>query len=81
DAWLEQLQASNLAIREHEYTPLADIQRWAGRAGEALFDTLLAFENYPVAEVLQAAGDGPRFGVPQSHEQPHYALTLSVGMG
>ncbi|BBH45218.1 non-ribosomal peptide synthetase [Pseudomonas sp. KU43P] len=81
DDWLEQLQAGNLAIREHEYTPLADIQRWAGRAGEALFDTLLAFENYPVAEVLQATGDGPRFGVPQSHEQPHYALTLSVGMG
>jgi len=81
DDWLAQLQASNLAIREHEYTPLADIQRWAGRAGEALFDTLLAFENYPVAEVLQAAGDGPRFGVPESHEQPHYALTLSVGMG
>ncbi|MFJ4396928.1 amino acid adenylation domain-containing protein [Pseudomonas sp. NPDC089396] len=81
DDWLAQLQASNLAIREHEYTPLADIQRWAGRAGEALFDTLLAFENYPVTEVLQAAGDGPRFGVPESHEQPHYALTLSVGMG
>ncbi|WP_414157498.1 amino acid adenylation domain-containing protein [Pseudomonas sp. BNK-15] len=81
DDWLQQLQASNLALREHEYTPLADIQRWAGRAGEALFDTLLAFENYPVAEVLQGGGDGPRFGVPASHEQPHYALTLSVGMG
>jgi len=81
DDWLQQLQASNLAIREHEYTPLADIQRWAGRAGDALFDTLLAFENYPVAEVLQGAGDGPRFGVPDSHEQPHYALTLSVAMG
>ena len=29
--WLQQVQGQNLALREFEYTPLADIQRW-GRA-------------------------------------------------
>jgi non-ribosomal peptide synthetase component F len=44
-------------LRDFEHTPLADIQRWAGQGGEALFDNILVFENYPIAEALsQAAG-------------------------
>ncbi|MFD2837137.1 condensation domain-containing protein [Azotobacter vinelandii] len=51
--WLGQVQAQNLGLREHEHTPLYEIQRWAGLGGEALFDSLLVFENYPIAEALQ----------------------------
>src|SRR5690606_31443626 len=29
--WLQHLQEYNLALREHEHTPLSDIQRWAGQ--------------------------------------------------
>ncbi|SFW40961.1 condensation domain-containing protein, partial [Nitrosovibrio sp. Nv17] len=58
DDWLQALQAQNLALREHEHTPLYDIQRWAGQAGQGLFDTLLVFENYPVDSALQAATPG-----------------------
>ncbi|NIE76381.1 amino acid adenylation domain-containing protein [Pantoea sp. Ap-967] len=80
--WLEHVQLYNLAVREHEYTPLADIQRWAGHAGEALFDTLLVFENYPVEQVLeQSAADGLRFGVVSNLEQTHYPLTLMLTLG
>jgi non-ribosomal peptide synthetase component F len=32
DQWLQQLQAYNTDIREFSHAPLADIQRWAGRA-------------------------------------------------
>ncbi|WP_240338251.1 condensation domain-containing protein, partial [Pseudomonas syringae] len=39
--WVQQVQAKNLALREHEHTPLYDIQRWARNSGEALFDTIL----------------------------------------
>ncbi|SNT56748.1 non-ribosomal peptide synthase domain TIGR01720/amino acid adenylation domain-containing protein, partial [Pseudomonas delhiensis] len=79
--WLAALQAQNLALREHEHTPLYDIQRWAGLGGEALFDSILVFENYPVAEALGQAPAGLRFGEPTSHEQTNYPLTLLVDMG
>ncbi|VVO90666.1 Linear gramicidin synthase subunit B [Pseudomonas fluorescens] len=79
--WLQQVQAQNLLLREQEHTPLFDIQRWAGQSGEALFDNILVFENYPIAEALQqAASDDLRFGDVERHEQTNYALTLMVNL-
>ena len=51
--WLRALQADNLALRDHEHAPLPDIQRWAGRAGQALFDSIIVFENHPVDRTLR----------------------------
>ncbi len=80
-ALFAQLQAHNLALREHEHTPLFDIQRWAGQGGDSLFDTLLVFENYPVAEALQqGAADGLQFGAMATREQTSVPLTLLVGV-
>ncbi|MCP6133413.1 condensation domain-containing protein, partial [Klebsiella pneumoniae] len=80
--WLAQLQAQNLSLREHEHTPLYEVQRWAGRAGESLFDTLLVFENYPVAEALQqGAPAGLEFGQVHTREQTNYPMTLAVTLG
>ncbi|CRL51460.1 non-ribosomal peptide synthetase [Pseudomonas sp. URMO17WK12:I11] len=77
--WLTRLQAQNLQLREHEFTALGDIQRWAGRAGEPLFDSLLVFENFPVAEALQrGAPAGLSFSVPQNHERTNFPLTLAA---
>ncbi|MGZ7457996.1 non-ribosomal peptide synthase/polyketide synthase [Pseudomonas sp. Ma2-10] len=77
--WLSRLQAQNLELREHEFTALGDIQRWAGRAGEPLFDSLLVFENFPVAEALQhGAPAGLSFQVPQNHERTNFPLTLAA---
>ncbi|WP_434707697.1 non-ribosomal peptide synthase/polyketide synthase [Pseudomonas sp. R1-1] len=77
--WLQSVQAQNLALREHEHTPLFDIQRWAARNGEALFDNILVFENYPVSEALaQGAPQELRFGEIANHEQTNYPLTLLV---
>ncbi|MDG9812206.1 amino acid adenylation domain-containing protein, partial [Pseudomonas juntendi] len=79
--WLDDLQALNLRIREHEHTPLFDIQRWAGQGGDALFDSLLVFENYPVAEALERGSpSGLRFGPVRTQEQSNYPLTLVVGL-
>ncbi|WP_254926100.1 non-ribosomal peptide synthetase [Bordetella genomosp. 11] len=78
-SWLRDLQASNVAAREHEHTPLYDIQRWAGQGGQALFDTLVVFENYPVDEALgQSRLDGLRFSGLVNREQTSYPLTLVV---
>ncbi len=79
--WLQQVQAQNLLLREQEHTPLFDIQRWAGQSGEALFDNILVFENYPIAEALQqAASDDLRFGEVDRYEQTNYPLTLMVNL-
>ncbi|RCL26006.1 non-ribosomal peptide synthetase, partial [Pseudomonas sp. AFG_SD02_1510_Pfu_092] len=80
--WIGQVQAGNLALREFEHTPLYDVQRWAGQGGDALFDSILVFENYPVAEALQqGAPGGLRFGDVAVQEQTSYPLTLLVELG
>ncbi|ERO64923.1 non-ribosomal peptide synthetase, partial [Pseudomonas piscis] len=79
--WLQDVQERNLALREHEHTALYDIQRWASQGGEALFDNILVFENYPVSKALEQGGSGIGFGVPQAHEQTSYPLTLLVDLG
>ncbi|USS54776.1 non-ribosomal peptide synthase/polyketide synthase [Pseudomonas kermanshahensis] len=80
--WISQVQACNLAVREFEHTPLYDVQRWAGQGGDALFDSILVFENYPVSEALQqGAPGGLRFGDVAVQEQTNYPLTLVVELG
>ncbi|MGF3025433.1 amino acid adenylation domain-containing protein, partial [Methylobacterium aquaticum] len=72
--WLRSLQDRNLALREHEHTPLGAIQRWAGRPGQPLFDVLLVFENYPVDAVLSGAA----FSDLSHLNLTNYPLTLSI---
>ncbi|QXH49541.1 amino acid adenylation domain-containing protein [Pseudomonas fakonensis] len=79
--WLRSLQAGNLAMREHEHTPLYDIQRWVGQGGEALFDHILVFENFPMAEALQEGGGALSFGTVHQHERTSYPLTIAAGVG
>ncbi|KQQ61684.1 hypothetical protein ASF84_28070 [Pseudomonas sp. Leaf127] len=77
--WLQSLQAQNLALREHEYTPLYDVQRWAGKSGEALFDTLLMFDNYPVSEALEkGAAHDLVFENMNEHGQTSYGLVVAA---
>ncbi|MFM0205991.1 amino acid adenylation domain-containing protein, partial [Paraburkholderia sediminicola] len=77
-AWLAGLQQINSAMREHEQTPLAQVQRWSARTGDALFDSLLVFENYPVDEALSSSDDLFTIDVLDSIERTHYPLTLTI---
>ena len=82
DAWLAQVQQLNLDLREHEHTPLYDIQRWLGYSGRGLFDHVLVFENYPVSEALQqGAPAGVSFANARATEQSSYPLMLMVNLG
>ncbi|MHC1548037.1 amino acid adenylation domain-containing protein [Phyllobacterium sp. K27] len=74
--WLRDLQARNTELRAYEHTPLADLQQWTGRTGDALFDTLVVFENYPVDQHL-VRGDGA-FAVKDLVEHTHYPLALRI---
>jgi amino acid adenylation domain-containing protein/non-ribosomal peptide synthase protein (TIGR01720 family) len=80
--WLRALQDEALALREHGHVPLYTLQRWAGAGSEGLFDSLLVYENYPVAQALKAASQaGLRFGEAGVREQTHYAMTVLVHPG
>ena len=76
-AWLAALQGQQAELREYEYSPLVDVQRWSGvQGGRPLFDTLVVFENTPRSEppgmqersleVLNVRGFGSRTGYPLS---------------
>ncbi|MER5502748.1 amino acid adenylation domain-containing protein [Streptomyces sp. NPDC002561] len=46
--WLRTLQEGHVELRQYEYSSLADIQRWSAIPGpDALFRSILVFENYP----------------------------------
>ncbi|OOQ43881.1 non-ribosomal peptide synthetase [Pseudomonas fluorescens] len=80
--WIDEVQALNLKLREVEYTPLADVQRWAGHSGEALFDTLLVFENYPVAQALEEGNASAlKFSGISNHDQTSFPLAIAAELG
>jgi len=80
--WIDEVQALNLKLREVEYTPLADVQRWAGHSGEALFDTLLVFENYPVAQALEEGNASTlKFSGISNHDQTSFPLAIAAELG
>ncbi|NSX13681.1 amino acid adenylation domain-containing protein [Cupriavidus taiwanensis] len=74
--WLREVQALNLALREHEHTPLYNIQRWAGHSGQALFDSIVVFENYPVDAALRRAPAGLSFSGIGNRAETNYPLAL-----
>jgi amino acid adenylation domain-containing protein len=72
--WLQQVQQQQLEREEYAYTPLVDIQAWSEvPAGMPLFESLLVFENYPVAD--QQTG-GLQMTSLRSVEQTNYPLTV-----
>ena len=53
--WLEKIQQQHLLMRGFESTPLSELQQLCGlEGGEALFESILVFENYPVDKALSA---------------------------
>ena len=80
--WLLELQTYNVEVRDHEHASLADVQRWSGLGGQALFDSIIVFENYPVDERLQEAEqDQLRFGETKSQDVTTFAMDLAVNLG
>jgi amino acid adenylation domain-containing protein/non-ribosomal peptide synthase protein (TIGR01720 family) len=81
-AWMRALQEQNLASREHEYTPLYEIQRWAGRGQQALFDSIVVFENYPMDAAFAALGEHElKFSAIRSIDVTTYAMDVEVHAG
>lgn len=80
--WLQQLQTQLVAVRQYQQSPLAEVQRWSPvPAGQSLFESILVFENYPLAAVAPDAGDALHIRDLVYGEQSNYPLALLVVPG
>ena len=76
-AWLKVLQAEQAELREYEFSPLVEVQRWSevGR-GRQLFDSLLVFENYPLDAAALKENLSLEIDDVQSFDRTNYPLTI-----
>ncbi|MEL7168744.1 MAG: condensation domain-containing protein, partial [Bacteroidota bacterium] len=78
--WLQALQAHQAKARRYDFFPLYEMQRDSGLSHEStLFESILAFENYPVQE-LEAMSDESALQIGDVHlqEQTNYPITVEV---
>ncbi|MEV0080744.1 amino acid adenylation domain-containing protein [Nocardia neocaledoniensis] len=76
---LAELQENQFAMQEFDYAGLAEIERIAGLG--TLFDTLVAFENFPNSGPGQPDSHELRRGEFHNHGNTHYPLTLIAPPG
>ncbi|MER5939054.1 amino acid adenylation domain-containing protein [Streptomyces sp. NPDC001928] len=74
DELLARVQREQLRLAPYHHVRLSEVQRAAG-AGE-LFDTVLAFENFPRAE-----GPAPAVELVGTRDATHYPVTVAVVAG
>ncbi|WP_212004588.1 non-ribosomal peptide synthetase [Chitinophaga sp. HK235] len=73
--WLHELQGGQLQSREYQYVGLSELQQWV-EADEELFDSFIAFENFPVSQSWRSRTEGAVL-----HEQMNYPLGIRVTTG
>ena len=73
--WLKKLQEEQLDVRQHEYTPLVEVQGWSEiPRGQSLFESLFIFENYPVSAVVREPAGGLQVEDVKVSENTNYPL-------
>jgi len=79
--WLRSLQLESTAVREHQLTPLVEIQRIAGvPVGSHLFRSVVVSQNYPIdAGVL--GGSDLTVSFRSAANPTHYPLVVSAFLG
>ncbi|KWC26759.1 non-ribosomal peptide synthetase [Burkholderia ubonensis] len=77
--WLAAVHAAQTAMEPHSYSSLVDIQSWSELpARDSLFDSLLVFENFPVAAAPDLGPDGIDIVDTRAFAESNYPLTLTV---
>ncbi len=80
-ATLDGLQRQLVRSTDFQHTPLLDIQRWSGLGQRtSLFDTVIAFENYPVARSEDGAG-ALKLKLQQALEKTNYPISIIATPG
>jgi amino acid adenylation domain-containing protein/non-ribosomal peptide synthase protein (TIGR01720 family) len=81
--FLRQVQARQSELISYQYAPLPDVQRASELpTGTPLFESILAFENYPT-EMSATAAVAQRIRISEirPQERTNYPLTLQVTLG
>ena len=73
---LEQLQSAHNHTFEHQHLALSDIHRVTGH--ERLFDTVFAYENYPIDAAALSGAHELAITDFNIHEYNHYPLTVEA---
>lgn len=74
---LARLQDEQFRLIPYHHVPLAEVQRLSGM--NELFDTVLAFENFPRGADGSASDGGPR--LVEVRDATHYPLTVALLVG
>ncbi|NJL23448.1 MAG: AMP-binding protein, partial [Leptolyngbyaceae cyanobacterium SM1_3_5] len=77
-SWLQQLQTAQSEAMQYEFTPLWEIQDGLNRSGTPLFDSILVFENYPIAPALLQSDRDLQITAVQVTEWTSFPLTVLV---
>ncbi len=77
--WLKELQGQQIEARQYEYSPLVQVQGWSDvPRGKPMFETLLAFENFPVDAMEKGLSGDLQLVSTRSFERNTYPLSLIV---
>ena len=79
--WLEQLQSDQRQREKYGFARLMDLQTYTEvPRGEALFETLMVFENYPISmeEALDSNALELQLVDREGYERTNYPLTLMI---
>ena len=80
--WLKGLQRQQVAIRDHEHTPLLEVQRWSGLpVGQRLFESILNFQDPSWDAALRALGGKWARREFSIRNQPSFPLWVDVSGG
>ncbi|HMB02822.1 MAG TPA: condensation domain-containing protein, partial [Isosphaeraceae bacterium] len=75
--WLKRLQEQQVELRQHEHSPLVQVQGWSDvPRGQPLFESILVFENYPLDASLSEQAGVLGFEEVRVLEQTNYPLTI-----
>lgn len=78
--WLEEIQRHQLEIQKYEYSPLAEVRQWSDIGpSEQLFESIFAFENFPVTPNTHEKSLDIRLAT--AFEKTSYPLTIMAGAG
>ncbi|EST38535.1 hypothetical protein N566_06900, partial [Streptomycetaceae bacterium MP113-05] len=80
--WLAQLQQAQAEARQYEYVPLPRIQSWSGvERGTNLFESLVAFENFPADRESEQDSDQVRLHSLEGADVTNFPLNLVAYAG
>ena len=79
--WLHTLQTLQLEVRQYEYASLVEIQGWSDvPRGTPMFESLLAFENYPEMETMWTSTESINIREVEGFDRTNFPLTVNVAV-